>query len=161
VSVAFFIQHELRMRLIILSSVACSDLPYFSTLSHKRHDFRKKNVTEHKMCVLIFSTTFVSNISHYKKNAARCYHKCTQVFMWSTRYSCQILTLILLTWRIWWAPYNAGKRQMGFNSAFNPLNAELNPICHLLALLGGATIVDVSRLSVKGLMQIGFPRPVF
>jgi hypothetical protein len=29
---------------------------------------------------------------------------------------------------------------------FNPLNAELNPICHLLALLGGATIVVVSRL---------------
>jgi hypothetical protein len=32
---------------------------------------------------------------------------------------------------------------------FNPLNAELNPICYLLALLGGATIVDVSRLRVK------------
>jgi hypothetical protein len=31
----------------------------------------------------------------------------------------------------------------------NPLNAELNPICHLLALLGGATIVVVSRLRVK------------
>jgi len=30
----------------------------------------------------------------------------------------------------------------------NPLNAELNPICHLLALLGGATIVVVSRLRV-------------
>jgi hypothetical protein len=29
---------------------------------------------------------------------------------------------------------------------FNPLNAELNPICHLLALLGGETIVDVSGL---------------
>jgi hypothetical protein len=29
---------------------------------------------------------------------------------------------------------------------FNPLKAELNPICHLLALLGGATIVVVSRL---------------
>jgi len=27
------------------------------------------------------------------------------------------LTLILLTWRIWWAPSNASKRQMGFNSA--------------------------------------------
>ena len=32
---------------------------------------------------------------------------------------------------------------------FNPLNAEINPICHLLALLGGATIVVVSRLRVK------------
>jgi len=31
----------------------------------------------------------------------------------------------------------------------NPLNAELNPICHLLALLGGAIIVVVSRLRVK------------
>ena len=31
----------------------------------------------------------------------------------------------------------------------NPLNAELNPICHLLTLLGGATIVVVSRLRVK------------
>jgi len=28
----------------------------------------------------------------------------------------------------------------------NPLNAKLNPICHLLALLGGATVVVVSRL---------------
>ena len=32
---------------------------------------------------------------------------------------------------------------------FNPLNAELNPICHLLALLEGATIVVVSRLRVN------------
>jgi len=31
----------------------------------------------------------------------------------------------------------------------NPLNAELNPICHLLALLRGATIVVLSRLRVK------------
>src|SRR5215510_11389370 len=30
-----------------------------------------------------------------------------------------------------------------------PLNAELNLICHLLALLGGATIVVVSRLRVN------------
>jgi hypothetical protein len=37
---------------------------------------------------------------------------------------------------------------------FNPLNAELNPICHLLALLGGATIVVVSRLRVKLLNRI-------
>jgi hypothetical protein len=31
------------------------------------------------------------------------------------------LTLILLTWRIWWARYNASKWQMGFNLAFKGL----------------------------------------
>ena len=34
------------------------------------------------------------------------------------------LTLILLTWRKWWAPNNASKQQMGFNSAFKGLNHE-------------------------------------
>ena len=40
----------------------------FSTLSHKRYDFRKK-FAEHKMCALILrvSTKFVWNISHSKK----------------------------------------------------------------------------------------------
>ena len=33
-----------------------------------------------------------------------------------------ILTLILLTWRIWWAPNNASKWQIGFNWAFKGLN---------------------------------------
>jgi len=32
---------------------------------------------------------------------------------------------------------------------FNPLNAELNPICHLLALLGTHHILHVSRIRVK------------
>jgi hypothetical protein len=64
----------------VLSYVACLALPYFFTLPHKRHNFRK-NAIEYKMCVLIFSTTFAWNISHSKKNSARHCHKCTYVFM--------------------------------------------------------------------------------
>jgi hypothetical protein len=35
------------------------------------------------------------------------------------------------------------------NHVFNPLNAELNPICHLLALLGAHHILYVGRIKVK------------
>jgi hypothetical protein len=70
VSVALVILYAKRMRRIMLSSVACRALKNFATLSHKEYDFRKK-VIEHKMCVLIFSTTFVRNNSHSKKNSAR------------------------------------------------------------------------------------------
>jgi hypothetical protein len=34
-------------------------------------------------------------------------------------------------------------------STFNPLNAQLNRICHLLALLGAHHILHVSRIRVK------------
>jgi hypothetical protein len=56
VSVALVSQHAKRMRRVVLPSVACPALPRFPTFSHKRHDFRK-TVAEHKMCVLILSTT--------------------------------------------------------------------------------------------------------
>jgi len=34
-------------------------------------------------------------------------------------------------------------------SSLNPLNAELNPICYLLALLGAHRILHFSRIRVK------------
>jgi hypothetical protein len=58
VHVALLIQHATRMRYIVTSLVTHLAPPYFSTLSHKWQDFRKK-VIEHKMCDLIFYTTFV------------------------------------------------------------------------------------------------------
>jgi len=35
------------------------------------------------------------------------------------------------------------------SSLINPLNAKLNPICHLLALLGTHHILHVSRIRVN------------
>ena len=57
VSVALGIQHAMRKRHIAICVLPRSTI-IFSTLSHKQQDFRKK-VTEHKMCVLILSRTFV------------------------------------------------------------------------------------------------------
>jgi hypothetical protein len=36
-----------------------------------------------------------------------------------------------------------------FTIIFNPLNAEFNPICHLLALLGGHHILHVGKIRVN------------
>jgi hypothetical protein len=46
-------------------------------------------------------------------------------------------------------PYSSALLHNFCEEYINPLNAELNPICHLLALLGGATIVVVSRVRVN------------
>jgi len=48
--------------------------------SHKQHDVGGKKVSECKMFVLIFSTTFVWNISHYKMKWARYDQKFIMVF---------------------------------------------------------------------------------
>jgi hypothetical protein len=70
--------------------VVCPALQYFSTLSHKRHDLRKK-VIENKIFVSSFSVTFVWNIFYSRKKWARYDRKCMLVFMYSNRYFWPIL----------------------------------------------------------------------
>ena len=57
VHIALLIQHATRMRHIVTSFVTPQSPLYFSTLLHKRCDFRKK-VIQHKTCVFIFSIIF-------------------------------------------------------------------------------------------------------
>jgi hypothetical protein len=47
-----------------------------------------------------------------------------------------------------WPLYNTQGTQFQWHMV-NPLNAELNPNCHLLALVGAHHIVHVSRVRVK------------
>jgi sensor histidine kinase regulating citrate/malate metabolism len=60
VCVALVIHHAKRMRRVILPYVSLLAVPYFSTLSHKRRDFRK-TVAEYETRVLICSKNSISN----------------------------------------------------------------------------------------------------
>jgi hypothetical protein len=61
--------------------------------------------------------------------------ECVCVYVWHTR---KIGSSMSPLWEL----------QISYHT-FNPLNAELNPICHLLALLGAHHILHVSRIRVK------------
>ena len=59
-------------------SVACPSVSYFSTLSQKQRDFRKKkkeNFIENTMCVLIFCTTLYVIFLILKNNSAKYHYK--------------------------------------------------------------------------------------
>jgi len=58
---------------------------------------------------------------HKLKQVAYSYLEKQKVKIWIFSLSFLSLTLTLLTWRIWWAPNNASKWQIGCNSAFKRL----------------------------------------
>ena len=55
----------------VFSSVTRPSPPYFSMLSHKRHDFRLEVIVHtSEVCVLVLSRTCTRNISHSKMKGA-------------------------------------------------------------------------------------------
>jgi hypothetical protein len=60
--VALLTQHAMRMRHIVSSFLAPISPPHFSTLTHKRHDFREK-VIEHKTCFYFIYNFCLKHIS--------------------------------------------------------------------------------------------------
>ena len=90
VFVALGILHAMRLRYIFVSGLPRSTL-FFLFFSWKTLFSKKKELNENKMCVLIFFTTFVRNISDSKKKWVRFDEKCILTVMWSIRYSCSIL----------------------------------------------------------------------
>ena len=74
--IALLIQYATRWRRIVYD---LSGSTTFFDITSQTARFSGK-VTGHKICVLIFSTTFIRNIFRFKKISARYCHKCENVF---------------------------------------------------------------------------------
>ena len=117
-SAVLVIQHAMRKRHIVISPLRLYH--YFSTLSHNKHDFRKKLLN--KKCVLIFSTNFVWSINHSKRNSAR-HHKCTSV-------SCK--SHVILVWFYWSCIFSADFGKIP-TYQFPSKSAQWEPSCSMRA----------------------------
>jgi hypothetical protein len=105
------IPQEERMRDVILSSVACQDLQYCPTLSHKRYDFQE-NVIGHKMCVFISSTNFVRKFLIQRKiqrdiirNVRRCSCKVPTFVTFQWKWNLSTVCRQILKYKIYWKSF--------------------------------------------------------
>ena len=73
---------------------------------------------------------------------------------WNSTFSALAFRASWITWKLFFEKCNLfirtlQRRFTNMPDIVNPLNAKLNPICHLLALLGAHHILQVSKVRVK------------
>ena len=104
--------------------------------------------------ILVYCVLYIGATLRQRKEVLWINLPHSQTFRSSCHISLSCVFFLYLLWCSHSVLTNASCNNLASDKSFglydiNPLNAELNPICHLLALLGGATIVVVSRLRVK------------
>jgi hypothetical protein len=101
--VALFVQCAMRMRHILIHGLSYYIIFFSTFISFTARFSKKKIFTGHKTCVLVFSTTFVLNISRFKKMYSRDMmknmYRATRSVAWTpsavTPHSVRVLVTIL------------------------------------------------------------------
>jgi hypothetical protein len=83
-----------------------------------------EHMVEHNSVYIVWLKTW--NVITSKFLTKRYKQSCVLSYILHIHFYFIQVTLILLTWRIWWAPNNATKWQMGFNCVFKWLRVT----CH-------------------------------
>jgi hypothetical protein len=72
----------------VMSYVASLAVPYVSTLSHKRHDFREKIIEYNKMCVLVSVQLLLDTFLIVRRIQL-------DIFINVHRFSCKVLVFLV------------------------------------------------------------------
>ena len=125
VCVALAVQQAIHMCHIMFCGLTHSTI-FFPHYLINGTIFGKKNVIDYKMCVLMFSTTFVRNISLSKMKCARC----DQKVQWS---SCSLPLFLsdIMKRNLYWQFFITLRRLMSY--------------IYIYIYIYGAPILDVSR----------------
>jgi hypothetical protein len=148
VFVALSIQHAMRMRNIILPSVACLALPYFSTSRFSRKSYSTSNMyfdislkfSSETFLILWRNERFLIKYLSFLPDFNESW-----LFSTNIRKNTRIINLMKIHLS---GNQVLSRRWTDRHDGINPLNAELNPICHLLALLGDLTFMGTCILSI-------------